>query len=90
MIIDFTIPKCTLEILKIASKLKKRIVIGTTGFTQNEERTIKKYSKNKNYDNNFTHLYPNRIDVDTHNISKLNDLEGKIDRHFAILVKKKN
>ena len=45
MIIDFTIPKCTLEILKIASKLKKRIVIGTTGFTQNEERTIKKYAK---------------------------------------------
>ena len=45
VIIDFTIPECTLEILKIASKLKKRIVIGTTGFTQNEERTIKKYSK---------------------------------------------
>jgi 4-hydroxy-tetrahydrodipicolinate reductase len=45
VIIDFTIPECTLEILKIASKLKKRIVIGTTGFTQNEERTIKKYAK---------------------------------------------
>jgi 4-hydroxy-tetrahydrodipicolinate reductase len=45
VIIDFTIPKCTLEILKIASKLKKRIVIGTTGFTQNEECTIKKYAK---------------------------------------------
>ena len=45
VIIDFTIPKCTLEILKIASKLKKRIVIGTTGFTQNEGRTIKKYAK---------------------------------------------
>ena len=45
VIIDFTIPKCTLEILKIASRLKKRIVIGTTGFTQNEENTIKKYSK---------------------------------------------
>ena len=45
VIIDFTVPKCTLEILKIASKLKKRIVIGTTGFTQNEERTIKKYAK---------------------------------------------
>ena len=45
VIIDFTIPKCTLEILKIASKLKKRIVIGTTGFSQNEERTIKKYAK---------------------------------------------
>ena len=31
VIIDFTVPKCTLEILNIASKLKKRVVIGTTG-----------------------------------------------------------
>ena len=45
VIIDFTVPKCTLDILKIASKLKKRVVIGTTGFTQKEEDTIKKYSK---------------------------------------------
>ena len=45
VIIDFTVPKCTLEILKIASKLKKRVVIGTTGFTQKEESLIKKYSK---------------------------------------------
>ena len=45
IIIDFTVPKCTLDILKIASKLKKSVVIGTTGFTQNEENLIKKYSK---------------------------------------------
>jgi 4-hydroxy-tetrahydrodipicolinate reductase len=45
MIIDFTVPKCTLEILKIASKLKKRVVIGTTGFSQKEENLIKKYSR---------------------------------------------
>ena len=45
VIVDFTIPKCTLEILKIASKLKKRVVIGTTGFTQKEDKIIKKYSK---------------------------------------------
>jgi 4-hydroxy-tetrahydrodipicolinate reductase len=45
VIIDFTIPKCTLEILKIATKLKKRVVIGTTGFTKKEENLIKKYSK---------------------------------------------
>ena len=45
VIVDFTVPKCTLEILKIASKLKKRVVIGTTGFTQKEENLIKKYSK---------------------------------------------
>ena len=43
LIIDFTIPKCTLEILKIASKLKKRVVIGTTGFSRTQENQIKKY-----------------------------------------------
>ena len=45
LIIDFTVPKCTFEILKIASKLKKRVVIGTTGFTQKEENLIKKFAK---------------------------------------------
>ena len=45
VIIDFTIPKCTFQVLKIASKLKKRLVIGTTGFTKKEEYLIKKYSK---------------------------------------------
>jgi len=45
VIIDFTIPKCTLEILKIASKLKKRVVIGTTGFSKKDENLIKKFSK---------------------------------------------
>ncbi|MDC3400435.1 4-hydroxy-tetrahydrodipicolinate reductase [Candidatus Pelagibacter ubique] len=45
VIIDFTVPNCTLDILKIASKLKKRVVIGTTGFTQKEEVLIKKLSK---------------------------------------------
>jgi len=45
VIIDFTIPKCTFEVLKIASKLKKKVVIGTTGFTKKEENLIKKYSK---------------------------------------------
>ena len=34
LIIDFTIPKCTFQVLKIASKLKKRVVIGTTGFSK--------------------------------------------------------
>ncbi len=42
VIIDFTVPKCTFEVLKIASKLKKRVVIGTTGFTKKDENLIKK------------------------------------------------
>ena len=46
IIIDFTIPKCTFQVLKIASKLKKKVVIGTTGFTKKEENLIKKFSKN--------------------------------------------
>jgi 4-hydroxy-tetrahydrodipicolinate reductase len=45
IIIDFTIPECTIEVLKIASKLKKRVVIGTTGFAQKEDKIIKNYSK---------------------------------------------
>ncbi len=45
LIIDFTIPNCTFEVLKIAQKLNKRVVIGTTGFSKKEEELIKKYSK---------------------------------------------
>ena len=45
VIIDFTVPNCTLDILKIASKLKKRVIIGTTGFNQKEEALIEKFSK---------------------------------------------
>ena len=45
VIIDFTVPKCTLDILKIASINKKRVVIGTTGFTKKQEKLIKNYSK---------------------------------------------
>ena len=45
VIIDFTVPNCTLEILKIASKQRKRVIIGTTGFTKKEENLIKNFSK---------------------------------------------
>ncbi|MDC0631652.1 4-hydroxy-tetrahydrodipicolinate reductase [Candidatus Pelagibacter sp.] len=45
VIVDFTVPNCTLDILKIASKLGKKVVIGTTGFSRSEENQIKRYSK---------------------------------------------
>ena len=45
VIIDFTVPKCTIEILKIASKLKKRVVVGTTGFSKKDETLIKKFAR---------------------------------------------
>ena len=49
IIIDFTIPKCTFQVLKIASKLKKRVVIGTTGFTKKEDNLIKRFKKYSNF-----------------------------------------
>ena len=45
VIVDFTVPKCTLQILRIAVKQKKRVVIGTTGFSKKEERLIKNLSR---------------------------------------------
>ena len=45
VIIDFTVPECTFEVLKIAAKLKKRVVIGTTGFSKKEENLINKYAR---------------------------------------------
>ena len=45
IIIDFTVPNCTFEVLKIATELKKKVVIGTTGFTKKQESLIENYSK---------------------------------------------
>jgi len=45
VIIDFSRPKGSLEILKYAKKLKKKVVIGTTGFTNKQNSLIKNYSK---------------------------------------------
>ena len=45
VIIDFSTPKSSMQILNFAKKLKKKIVIGTTGFTINQENIIKSYSK---------------------------------------------
>ncbi|MAJ23229.1 MAG: 4-hydroxy-tetrahydrodipicolinate reductase [Candidatus Pelagibacter sp. TMED64] len=45
IIIDFTTPACTIEVLKIANKLKKKVIIGTTGFNTKQEKYIKKISK---------------------------------------------
>jgi 4-hydroxy-tetrahydrodipicolinate reductase len=45
VIIDFSRPKSSIEILNFAKKLKKKVVIGTTGFTKKDENIIKNYSK---------------------------------------------
>ena len=45
VIIDFSRPKASIEILNYAKKLKKNIVIGTTGFNSKQNNLIKNYSK---------------------------------------------
>ena len=45
VIIDFSRPKASLEILNFAKNLKKKVVIGTTGFTKQQNNLIKNYSK---------------------------------------------
>jgi 4-hydroxy-tetrahydrodipicolinate reductase len=45
VIIDFSKPKASLEVLNYAKKLKKKVVIGTTGFTKQQNNLIKNYSK---------------------------------------------
>ena len=45
VIIDFSRPKASLEILNYANKFKKKVVIGTTGFTKQENNLIKNYAK---------------------------------------------
>ena len=45
VIIDFSKPKSSIEILRFAKKLNKKVVIGTTGFTRKQEQLIKSYSK---------------------------------------------
>ena len=98
VIIDFTVPKCTLEILKIASKLKKRVVIGTTGFSKKEENIIKKFSKKipipLNYRNTFTLLISVLLsaqctDVNVNNVTK--DIYPKYNKpeHFVKLGRQK-
>ena len=45
VIIDFSRPRASLEILNYAKILKKKVVIGTTGFNKQQNNIIKNYSK---------------------------------------------
>jgi 4-hydroxy-tetrahydrodipicolinate reductase len=45
VIIDFSTPKSSIEILNLATRLKKKVIIGTTGFSKKQEFLIKKFSK---------------------------------------------
>ena len=45
VIIDFSRPKASLEVLDYAKKFKKKVIIGTTGFNSKQNNLIKNYSK---------------------------------------------
>ena len=45
VIIDFSRPKASLEVLDYAKKFRKKVIIGTTGFSLKQNNLIKNYSK---------------------------------------------
>jgi 4-hydroxy-tetrahydrodipicolinate reductase len=45
VIIDFSKPNASLEVLNYAKKFKKKVVIGTTGFSSKQNSLIKNYSR---------------------------------------------
>jgi 4-hydroxy-tetrahydrodipicolinate reductase len=45
VIIDFSQPKASIEMLDYAKKFKKKVIIGTTGFNSKQNNLIKNYSK---------------------------------------------
>ena len=49
VIIDFTVPRCTLDILKIASKLKKKSCDWNNWFHKKRRKSIKKIFKKDSY-----------------------------------------
>jgi 4-hydroxy-tetrahydrodipicolinate reductase len=45
VIIDFSAPSASIKLLKLVKKFKKKIIIGTTGFSTKDESLIKKISR---------------------------------------------
>ena len=45
VVIDFTLPEATLKLLEEAKELKTALVIGTTGFSEEEKRKIEETAK---------------------------------------------
>ena len=45
VIIDFSAPSASIKLLKLVKKFKKKIIIGTTGFSTKDESLIKKLSR---------------------------------------------
>ena len=45
VIIDFSSPEGSLQVIALAVKLKKNVIVGTTGFTENQNQIILKVDK---------------------------------------------
>ena len=52
------------------------------------EKSLQNYRANPNYNSNYTHLYPNKLNVNAHNLSKVFALEGDTIERMATMVKK--
>ena len=61
VIIDFSRPSASLKVLNFAKKLKKRIIIGTTGFSKKQNSLINNYSKTNQSHSNYKVLNINNL-----------------------------
>jgi len=78
VIIDFSNPKSTIEILKNLGKNNK-IIIGTTGFNENQEKKIQNYSKK------YAILKSGNMSVGINLLSFITEqLSKKISKNFQI------
>ena len=68
VIIDFTVPKCTFEVLKIASKLKKKEEKGTNGISKKRRGFDKKFfQRNTNFESRKYEFWYQPINVSNRN-----------------------
>ena len=49
---------------------------------------LEKYRHNNNYNQDYTHLYANKVDVARHNLKKLNQLDGDTQTFKATIIKR--
>ena len=52
------------------------------------QSALLQYHNNPNYNKNYTHLYPNKFNVNAHNLTKVYALEGDIVESYARMIKK--
>ena len=87
-IIDFTIilKKCYRQdkdkLIKFLDKIRYNKI------DTNVEEQLEQYKNNPNYDDNYTHLYPTRNGVDSHNLLQLSKLSGDTFTNIAKLIPK--